>query len=205
MQDALREDVSDHGKSPSPAARQEGQRLCLACGMCCNGDLHKRSLLQAGEVTAARELGLPIVDVDGRPAFQQPCPKHVDDRCTVYHDERKPLVCSSYYCKLLSRYFRGEVEIEECREHVRQARSLIAGLREEIDLDKTAPIWAQLTEWSNDGSPKLNATRMRVGLLMRLLHKVFLPQEIDTGDASSLDNLEARPAVDHRTQPDGSR
>lgn len=162
----------------APRTPEEGQQLCLACGMCCSGDLYKNSWLDAEEVEPARRLGLPIVDNSQcKKAFQQPCPKHIGDRCTVYNDERKPTVCSSYQCKLLKRYLHGDVELEESLGYVRQARTLIADLRAEIGEEKGVAIWTQLANWSDSGAPRKPEIRMAVGVLMRLLRKVFLPAE----------------------------
>lgn len=171
--------------SGAPRSQEDGQELCLACGMCCRGDLYRNAGLHPDELPAARSLRLPIIqDEAAGPAFALPCPKLDGNACTIYDDERKPNVCSSFECKLLKRYLGGEIDLERSLERVREARSLIDRLREEIGRDADAPIWTQLTEWAEAGGERRAETRMRVGQLMRILSSHFLPP-VDRTDADS--------------------
>lgn len=157
-------------------SQEDGQELCLACGMCCRGDLYRNAGLRHEEVPTARSLGLTVIGSDSdRPAFQLPCRMLDGTRCTIYLDERKPRVCSSFECKLLKRFLRGEIGLEPSLEHIRRARSLIDGLRAELGREADAPLWNQLTEWADADDGRKTETKLRVGQLFHLLSKVFLP------------------------------
>lgn len=173
------------GDRESGRTDEEGQELCLACGMCCNGDLFVNVWLHREEVDSARQIGLPIVrNARGDPAFAQPCPKHVEGLCTVYDDTRKPHSCDSFDCKLLRRYLRGEIGREESLDCVRQARTRIDALREKIGRENDVSIWRQLIEWSEGAEGPEPEIRMEIGVLIHLLDKMFLPPDAEADVAS---------------------
>lgn len=121
----------------------DGSRLCLACGLCCQGLLHDWAQLEDGEVEAARRLGLHTEARLERPAFSLPCPCHRDGRCTVYAERLSP--CREYRCKLLRGYLDGEVILEDGLRRVEQVRKLIAAIRGRIGSPEAgASIWQQL-------------------------------------------------------------
>jgi Fe-S-cluster containining protein len=68
-------------------------------------------------------LGLTVEDVNGRPAFRQPCPLYRGDRCSVY--DRRPPSCGEFRCALLRKYADGGVGLETATALAREARSLI--------------------------------------------------------------------------------
>lgn len=68
--------------------------LCRACGLCCDGSLFGRVPLAEDE-----RVHLPLAP--GGNAFDQPCPAHVDDACTIY--ETRPRACREFTCRLLAR------------------------------------------------------------------------------------------------------
>lgn len=118
----------------------DGSRLCLACGLCCQGLLHDWAVLRDGEAEAARRLGLVPSD-RGEEGFALPCPCHRDGRCTVYAERLSP--CREYRCKLLRGYLDGQVGWEEGLRRVEQARRLIAAIRGRLG-DSGLSVWHQL-------------------------------------------------------------
>lgn len=120
----------------------DGSRLCMACGLCCQGLLHDWAKLEPGEIEAAERLGLKsFVHQDG-PAFRLPCPCHRDDRCTIY--EERPGSCRGYQCKLLRRYLAGEASAEDSLSRIEQVKRLLANIRRRIDAREDGlSIWNQ--------------------------------------------------------------
>lgn len=115
----------------------DGSRLCLACGLCCQGLLHDWALLRDGEVEAAQRLGLRPAPDRGEASFPLPCPCHRDGRCTVYGERLSP--CREYRCKLLRGCLTGRVAWEEGLRRVEQAKRLVAAIRLRLDGANTAP------------------------------------------------------------------
>jgi uncharacterized protein len=98
--------------------------LCLACGLCCTGALHRAVEVKPEHVTLVRSLGLTVADVNGQHAFRLPCPLYLGDRCTVY--DRRPPSCQEFRCALLRKYADGGVDLATATALAQQARSLIA-------------------------------------------------------------------------------
>jgi len=102
----------------------EESPLCLACGLCCTGALHRDVEVKPEHVTFVRSLGLTVEEANGEHAFRQPCPLHFDDRCSVY--DRRPPSCREFRCALLRRYAAGHVDLATATALAQHARSLIA-------------------------------------------------------------------------------
>ncbi|HWM93383.1 MAG TPA: YkgJ family cysteine cluster protein [Thermoanaerobaculia bacterium] len=123
----------------------DGSRLCLACGLCCQGLLHDWARLRDGEVEAAERLGLSTEVQKGETAFSLPCPNHQDGCCTIYQERLSP--CREYRCKLLRGYLDGRVTWEEGLRRVEQAKRLIAAIRVRLGAPKAAAsVWQQLRD-----------------------------------------------------------
>lgn len=98
--------------------------LCLACGLCCAGALHRAVEVKPLHVTVVRSLGLTVETINGQQAFRLPCPLHLDDRCSVYG--RHPPSCEEYRCALLKKHVAGEIELDAAVVLAREARALVA-------------------------------------------------------------------------------
>ena len=103
----------------APDTLSLASRLCLACGMCCDGTVHAFARIQAADVEPAQAAGFAPYDTpDGLPAFPRPC-RYLDGAaCRRYMDWR-PSICGDYFCKLQKR-----VATDECAED--EAFQLIA-------------------------------------------------------------------------------
>ena len=113
----------------APAA-PDASRLCLACGICCQGALHRWARITDDEVETVERLGLAVSRSEKGAVFALPCHLHQEGRCTVYMERPSP--CSSYQCKLLRRYLAGESTWEESMRRVDLAKDLLARLRRRI-------------------------------------------------------------------------
>lgn len=126
-------------------SREDGSRLCLACGLCCQGILHDFVALDTEGERAARRLGLEVDYEEKQPAFRLPCPYHQCGSCTVYLD--RPRTCSTYHCKLLRRYVAGEIPFESCLQRIEQVRSLVSSIQRHLDSGATSEsFWPPLRD-----------------------------------------------------------
>ncbi len=133
-------------------------RLCLACGMCCNGVLFRDVELQPGDdADALKKLGLPVRSVrrgDGAIAkAPQPCAALCEDnRCRIYED--RPTRCRQFECLLFTAVISGEVEVDAAMKTIRQARTradkVLRLLRQSGDAEEHRPL-----------SQRFNRTRRR--------------------------------------------
>ncbi len=131
----------------------DGSRLCLACGLCCQGLLHDWAQLRDGEVEAAQRQGLSTKTQQGA-AFSLPCPCYRDGRCTVYQERLSP--CREYRCKLLRGYLGGKVTWAEGLRRVEQAKRLISAIRGRIGTpEAAASIWQQLRALGSGTDPEV--------------------------------------------------
>jgi Fe-S-cluster containining protein len=104
--------------------REHESALCLACGLCCTGALHRHVEVKPEHVTLVTSLGLAVEEVNGERAFRQPCPLYLADRCSVY--EVRPPSCGEFRCALLRKYGEGDVDLATATALAQEARSLIA-------------------------------------------------------------------------------
>ena len=120
-------------------------RLCLACGMCCNGVLFRDVELQPGDdADALKKLGLPVRRGDGViTKAPQPCATLCEDnRCRIY--AQRPTRCREFECLLLKAVVSGEVEVDAAMKTIRQARvradKILRLLRLSGDSDEHRPL-----------------------------------------------------------------
>ena len=79
------------------------------------------------ETERATQLGFVMVERNERPTFGQPCPKLEGNRCSIYPD--RPSACVSYRCRLLDRYLAGDVDKDQARALIDEARDRVSRLR----------------------------------------------------------------------------
>lgn len=102
-------------------------KLCVECGLCCDGSLFRFLPADPAELETYRALSLPIVTQSGRPAMPLPCTRLSDRCCTVY--EARPTGCRAYVCRLGHRLESGELTFAQALTVVREAQHRIAVLR----------------------------------------------------------------------------
>lgn len=100
--------------------RSIAEKLCLACGLCCNGVLFADVQLQSGDKPEAlKQLGLPIRMATDK--FPQPCTAFVDCRCRIYAN--RPKHCRQFECLLLKETGAGTVTVDSALRTIRQAKN----------------------------------------------------------------------------------
>ncbi|URW75325.1 YkgJ family cysteine cluster protein [Sphingomonas donggukensis] len=99
----------------------DAARLCVECGLCCNGALFTHAKLEPSETDRAPS---STTTPEGGPAFHLPCPLLTDAGCSIY--ETRFGICRSFRCALLRRVTAGEVGIDEGLARVAEAKRLIA-------------------------------------------------------------------------------
>lgn len=129
----------------------DGSRLCLACGLCCQGLLHDWAQLRDGEAEAAQRLGLRPAE-QGEAAFALPCPCHRNGCCTVYGERLSP--CREYRCKLLRGYLAGQLAWEEGLRRIEQAKRLVAAIRRRLGSSEGS-VWQQLRAAGSGTDPEV--------------------------------------------------
>lgn len=111
------------------------ERLCGACGMCCDGVLFHSVELQAGEnPRQISALGLKLRRKKGVEFFLQPCSAHREENgacsCTIY--ARRPARCRLFNCRQILAVEAGSVSEEDALEKIRNARAQVANVNELI-------------------------------------------------------------------------
>jgi Fe-S-cluster containining protein len=128
--------------SQSAGLAEEATRLCLSCGLCCQGVLFSHVNLDVHETELTDRFDLPeYPDPDGQPAFRLPCKCYQEDRCSIY--ALRPRICRNYQCKLLQKLLRADISFEQSQEIIQTARRLVAQLREKLpaSIDSAAWLW----------------------------------------------------------------
>lgn len=105
----------------------EVERLCQACGLCCDGSLFGRGRLEPSEVNRVRHR---LAVVSSGTSFEQPCAALVerdDGRvCAIYED--RPRTCRSFDCVLVAAHRREGGPLEPRLATIRRAREILATL-----------------------------------------------------------------------------
>ncbi len=105
------------------------QRLCLQCGLCCNG-------VMFGDVWVSRDdhperllsRGIPLQRTDDAWRFDQPCAALKCDACEIYAE--RPAYCAQFECALLQETLKGRRAEEEAERIIKRTRQLAERVRE---------------------------------------------------------------------------
>jgi hypothetical protein len=101
-------------------------RVCVGCGMCCDGVLYERATVDPGEEPSMLAAGLELIDDGDRKAFRQPCPHSSCGRCLIYQTRFQ--ICRTFECALLRRVQSAELSLAEAQEKVGVAQQLLANV-----------------------------------------------------------------------------
>ncbi len=109
------------------------EKLCLACGLCCDGTLFDNVRLVRGDNTKQlKQLGLPVeVSRAQKPItfFRQTCAALCADRtCRVYAD--RPAQCRSFECGVFKDAQGGRITFASALRLVKQARRKAESIRQ---------------------------------------------------------------------------
>lgn len=94
--------------------------LCTQCGLCCDGTLYERARVLPGDDYVYPEIFTIVYGPKGK-NFILPCLLLRDRVCPIYQ-QRRPLVCGNYKCRLLKRFEEGGIPFVEAMQVVVQAR-----------------------------------------------------------------------------------
>ncbi len=110
-------------ENKNSANTKSGEKLCLACGLCCDGTLFKGAVIEKNEgLKIHSQLDLTVDKEKNR--FMLPCHLHDPEvGCTVYGQVR-PRVCGNFRCKLLKRLHKGKVSEQEALKIVVKTKAL---------------------------------------------------------------------------------
>jgi Fe-S-cluster containining protein len=98
-------------------------RLCLECGLCCDGTLFADVELKGrAEAVAVESLGLEVEEEDGRELLIQPCRALDGTMCSIYR--HRPECCRTFECGLLMGLQRGKLQFDDAMAVVTQVKEL---------------------------------------------------------------------------------
>lgn len=136
-------------------------RLCLACGLCCNGVLFRDvELRKQDDPARLRAAGLRLRTRGEKRLLRQPCAALDGCRCRCY--PARPLHCRLFECALYQAAERGDLHLDKALHIIRSARRRVARVRQ---------LLAELGE-QDDHLP----LRARFGRLARRLHAAEVDQ-----------------------------
>jgi Fe-S-cluster containining protein len=102
-------------------------KLCLACGLCCNGVIFADVQLQRGD-DIARLKSVGLLKAKNAKKFAQPCSMHDGCRCSIYKD--RPRYCREFECLLLKNAQEGRVSEPEATRVINDALKKAARVRD---------------------------------------------------------------------------
>ncbi len=109
-----------------------GEKLCLACGLCCDGTLFDGVRLERGDdAKKLQALGLPVRTPRARQPvsrFAQPCAALCADRtCRLYVD--RPRQCRTFECRVFKDLKAGRTDLPAALRLVTKSRRLADRIR----------------------------------------------------------------------------
>lgn len=108
---------------------EQEQRLCISCGLCCDGSLFAWVKLRPAELSAALAAGLLVYgDHPADRGFAQPCAVFTG-KCGIYDSGFYPKGCLAYRCALLKRYAAGSITVDEATRIIGEVRRAAVDLR----------------------------------------------------------------------------
>ena len=116
----------------------KANRLCMSCGMCCDGTMFDHANVVPDEKQQVMSAGLIVNEKLGKLSFEQPCRFYCHNLCSIY--EQRPAVCISYRCKLLKKMNKDEVSLDAALDKVKMLRALQKRLAEVMPNAKHSPI-----------------------------------------------------------------
>ena len=111
---------------------RDASRLCLECGLCCNGVIFARGELQPEDDARRLEsLGLTLLPnrkgAASNRKFKQPCSALDGCRCRIYAE--RPKYCREFECRLLMNVHSGKTGTDAAMGIIRTARQRVGKVR----------------------------------------------------------------------------
>jgi hypothetical protein len=106
--------------------QQAAERLCLDCGLCCNGVLFDQVVLQpADQIAALSARGLKIKK---RQFFHQPCSALCGSLCQIY--AHRPTRCRAFECRQFLQVAAGEILESDARTRIDDVRTTVRNIEQ---------------------------------------------------------------------------
>lgn len=106
----------------------DSSRICLACGLCCDGTLIGFVQLGRDELPALREL-LDVEEEDGNGVLLHPCSRYCEG-CTIY--AQRPKQCAKFKCGLLNSVEQKELDFESAVETIEVVKQKKIAIEEKL-------------------------------------------------------------------------
>lgn len=120
--------------------------LCQSCALCCDGSLFATVPLQEHERAG-----------EGAASFAQPCADLSGSACSRY--STRPAACRKFTCLLAGALAEGEVDDEEARARVDEAKALIARVAAQLPVMEAPGSVMQRARQLQEPSPSLALSR----------------------------------------------
>ena len=162
-------------------------RLCVTCGMCCDGTLfHIVRMQPSDSVSALNVLGLKLKKKKGQNCIEQPCPMLKQQQCSIYVG--RPERCRLFECELLKRLANesiteanAAITISEARRQVTEILDLIEkcghhNKRQPLTIRYDRVMAQPVSEdWDPSEVKKREELKVRMRVLQSLLAEAFRP------------------------------
>lgn len=111
-------------------SQNAANRLCLDCGLCCNGVLFDQVVLQPEDnAKALSAIGLKIKK---KQFFAQPCSALCGVLCTIYAD--RPVRCRKFVCRQHQKVAAGKLTEEAAMSRIREVQQQVAAVEKLLGL-----------------------------------------------------------------------
>ncbi len=153
----------------TPAISDEEQRLCVRCGLCCDGTLFERGRIFADDDLARLEAdGFILIATARGTGFAQPCPHHQNGLCAVYHQGR-PQVCHTFRCALLRRVDAGELAWAEALARIERTVALVERIQAQLPVQsdhERKSLKQRMADWQQAQAAGIDVRRTFAPLLL---------------------------------------
>ena len=152
-------------------------RLCLACGLCCDGTVFGFAHIEEEEVEDTAGIGLQTIrTTKDEPAFLLGCHYLDGAACTRYRDWR-PSVCGDYFCEVQKRVGKQELAEDEAFSIIARARQMTeeikALLPPGVPISQARRLFKDLAAKRPDIAPDEATFVVKMFVLERFLDSAF--------------------------------
>lgn len=188
---------------PTSELTEVASRLCLACGMCCNGVLfHIVRLQPTDSIRDLDALGMQINRKKHEPYFRQPCTFLSARTCTIY--DARPTRCRLFECQQIKDLRAGEIDEAQALNMIEGAKRLVEEIEAMLaamgDTAKHLPLLERCESvreaLSHEPPPQLPEFDCKVSALTSLLNRQFRMQS-SAGSRS----VASSPKVEFQARP----
>jgi hypothetical protein len=106
----------------------ESSKLCLSCGLCCDGTLIGHVQLEKEEIVDVSKV-MKINQEQGHGFFLQPCKKYCNG-CSIYSE--RPKECASFKCGLLNSFEQMEITFETTAAIIKEVKKQTASINKKL-------------------------------------------------------------------------